>query len=177
MSEEHITHSPDGFEEPEFEQQDLSPNAVFAFLAGLAVAGAIIYVILFGVYKFLDSYEARNQPEQNPLSNKGTKADTRVVTPEDVQRFPQPRLESNERTEINSFRWKEEQTLNSYGWVDQKAGTVHIPIDRAMELIAERGLPTRPQTGTVPPSTVNTTRQAAAKSDQSQKTPAKPPNQ
>jgi hypothetical protein len=176
MAEEHITHLPDGAEQPEFERQDLSPRAVFAFLIGLAIAGALISVILFGAYKFLNGYEARNQPEQNPMSNKGTNVDTRKITPEDVNRFPQPRLETNERTEINSFRWKEEQTLSTYGWVDQKAGVVHIPIDRAMEMIVERGLPTRPQAGTVPPSTVNTTRQAAAKSDQSQKTQAKPPN-
>ncbi|MCA1555006.1 MAG: hypothetical protein LC737_11585, partial [Chloroflexi bacterium] len=32
-----------------------------------------------------------------------------------------------------------------YGWVDQSAGITHIPIERAMELLLERGLPTRPQ--------------------------------
>lgn len=176
MAEEHIAHLPDGSEQPEFERQDLSPRSVFAFLIGLAIAGVLIHVILFGTYRFLNGYEARNQPQQNPMSNKGVNVDTRKITPDDVARFPQPRLETNERTEINSFRWKEEQTLNTYGWVDQKAGIVHIPIDRAMDLIVQRGLPTRPQTGTVPPSTVQTTRQAAAKSDQSQKTPVKPPN-
>jgi hypothetical protein len=35
--------------------------------------------------------------------------------------------------------------LATYDWVDQKAGTVRIPIDRAMELIAQRGLPMRTQ--------------------------------
>jgi hypothetical protein len=38
--------------------------------------------------------------------------------------------------------------LYSYGWVDEKAGTVHIPIDRAMDLIVQRGLPVRPQAAT-----------------------------
>ncbi len=38
---------------------------------------------------------------------------------------------------------KEEQTLSSYDYIDQKAGTVRIPIDRAMDLIAQRGLPVR----------------------------------
>ena len=28
------------------------------------------------------------------------------------------------------------EQLNSYGWVDQQAGSVHIPIERAMELEA-----------------------------------------
>ena len=47
--------------------------------------------------------------------------------------------------EINEFRVQEEKTLHSYGWMDQQAGVVRIPIDRAMELVAQRGLPTRPQ--------------------------------
>jgi len=82
--------------------------------------------------------------------------------------FPEPRLERNERLEIESFRLQEEQTLHSYGWVDQQAQVVRIPIDRAMQLIAERGLPTRPQAGTVPPSPVTLARQAAQRSDTSQ---------
>lgn len=36
------------------------------------------------------------------------------------------------------------ERLSSYGWVDRSAGTVHIPIDEAIRLTAERGLPTRP---------------------------------
>jgi hypothetical protein len=74
------------------------------------------------------------------------------VTPSDIATFPQPRLESNERLEINDFRAQEEKTLNSYGWVDQQTGVVRIPIDRAMQLLVQRGLPTRPQAGALPPS-------------------------
>src|SRR5207247_4662310 len=80
-----------------------------------------------------------------------------------------PRFEKKDRLEIKDFRMQEEQTLNSYGWVDQQNGVVRIPIDRAMQLIAERGLPTRPQTGTVPPSPVNVAKEAAERSDTSQK--------
>ena len=42
------------------------------------------------------------------------------------------------------LRWMREHNatdLNGYGWVDQPAGVVRLPIDRAMDLIAERGLP------------------------------------
>jgi hypothetical protein len=88
-----------------------------------------------------------------------------LVAPGDISKFPQPRLETNETIEINKFRLQEEQTLNSYGWVDQEAGVVRIPIDRAMELMAQRGLPTRPQAGVAPPSVVNTAKAAARQSD------------
>jgi hypothetical protein len=105
--------------------------------------------------------------------------DTRTVTPAKIQQFPEPRLEDNERTELNDFRYSEEEKLNSYGWVDQNAGVVHIPITRAMELIAQKGLPTTPQAGTAPFSPVNLAKAAAATSDTSGMpiAPAKPQQQ
>jgi hypothetical protein len=148
MSEEtkHREQNP----ETEFEHQDLSPSGVYAFLIGLAVAGIVIYFVLWGLYRYMDAYDRSHQPPQNPLVQSA--ADTRHVPSQAVQKFPQPRLEKNERTEIDDFLLKEEQTLDSYGWVDQKAGVVRIPIDRAMQLIAQRGLPTTPRVGSVPPS-------------------------
>jgi hypothetical protein len=44
---------------------------------------------------------------------------------------------------LEQLRQGEDEKLNSYGWVDQKAGTVRIPIDRAMDLLIEKGLPVR----------------------------------
>ena len=52
-----------------------------------------------------------------------------------------PMLETNERGQFHDFLMNQENQLNSYGWVDEKAGVAHIPIERAMELIAQRGLP------------------------------------
>lgn len=149
--------------ELEYEHQDLSPKGVYAFLTGLAVAGILVYFVLWGLYHYLDAYQRSHEPPQNPLVQ--SEADTRNVPPQAIQKFPQPRLEKNERVEINDFRLKEEQTLNSYGWADQKAGVVRIPIDRAMQLIAQRGLSTTPKVGTVPPSEVNVVNQAAQRAD------------
>ena len=84
-----------------------------------------------------------------------------------IKAFPEPRLEDNERTELNDTRYAEEERLNSAGWVDEKGGVAHIPIDRAMQLIAQRGLPTQPQAGTAPTSIVQTGRAAATKADTS----------
>jgi hypothetical protein len=57
---------------------------------------------------------------------------------------PEPRLEAEPGQQLQRLRSEEEKLLNSYGWVDQNAGIVHIPIDRAMDLLAQRGLPSRP---------------------------------
>jgi hypothetical protein len=61
------------------------------------------------------------------------------------ENFPAPQLEVNERTELNDERLREENTLNTYDYVDKNAGTIHIPIDRAMDLLVQRGLPVRSQ--------------------------------
>ena len=76
-------------------------------------------------------------------------ADTRRI-PKDYPQgaFPNPKLEEDERGQLNNVRLKEEETLASYGYIDKNAGTVRIPIDRAMDLIAQRGLPVRSQSAT-----------------------------
>ena len=43
--------------------------------------------------------------------------------------------------EVAARREAAEARLNSYGWVDRETGVVRIPLDRAMALIAENGLP------------------------------------
>lgn len=149
-----------------FERSDLGSRPIFGFLISLAILGILVYYGIWGVYYVLDTYYHKHQASVSPLVH--VQKDTRLVDLGTVEKtFPEPRLETNERTELNDFRLGEEQTLNSYGWVDQNAGVVRIPIDRAMQLIAERGLPTKPQVGTVPLSPVNLAKAAAAAADTS----------
>lgn len=49
------------------------------------------------------------------------------------------RLQRNELLDLQKKIAKDREKLNSYGWVDRKAGIVHIPIERAMDIIAARG--------------------------------------
>lgn len=129
-----------------FERRDIGISVVLWFLFGLAVAGVIITFAVNGVYHYL---EARSEAEQAPVSPLATNApkDTRHLSTDYKdylkQNFPSPQLEIDERTQLDQIRLKEEETLATYGWVDQKAGIVRIPIERAMDLIAQRGLPTR----------------------------------
>ena len=122
-----------------FEQEDLSSRSALYFLAGLVLVCVVVYLIVFGMYRFLDSYATAHQPPMSPMVT--PEADTRAVTPENAETFPQPRLEENERTQFRSFIEDQDRKLATYDWVDKDRGTVRIPIDRAMELIAQRGLP------------------------------------
>ena len=57
---------------------------------------------------------------------------------------PAPRLQANVREDIDAHRRSEEHILTSYGWIDRDAQVVRIPIEQALELTLERGLPSRP---------------------------------
>ncbi len=144
MSDEIVNHGP----ETEFEHEDLSTRAVFAFMIGLAIFGVITYFIVVGMYHFLDNYERSQMATASPLvTTKG--AMSRVVTQDDMDKAFKdngaPMLETNEMGQLRNFLTNQENQLNSYGWVDEKAGVARIPIERAMELIVQQGLPVVPQ--------------------------------
>jgi hypothetical protein len=146
MSEEHIGgHNAD----TGFEQEDLSPQGVFYFMGGLAVLGVVIYFILVGMYRYLDNYDRTHQPPANPMAST-TGIDPRTMTYPQIQSqvqntFPKPVLEYSEQTQYTEELKKENEILGSYDWVDQKNGVVRIPIDRAMDLLGQQGLPVLPE--------------------------------
>jgi len=128
-----------------YERTDIGVRGVLYFLAGLAVFGALAYLAAAGVYSFLDKRSAAEQAPVNPLVTNAP-ADTRHISKDYPQgAFPNPKLEEDERGQLNGIRLNEEQTLSTYDYIDKNAGTVRIPIDRAMDLISQRGLPVRAQ--------------------------------
>ena len=135
LHEEHIQHA-----EITYERSDLSTHGVLLFLVGLAVAGVLIHIVLWGMYAYLDKFQQSRQPLPNPLAEAHSQVPSTAQT---AQKFPQPRLQPDPVADLNNFRAREEQVLNSYGWVDKNAGVAHIPIEQAIEILAARGLPVR----------------------------------
>lgn len=128
-----------------YEHQDLQPSGILYFLLGLAVVTLLCILGLRGVFAVLDRHEKALEPPVNPLIT-NVPADPRHIAPGYPQNaFPNPKLEEDERGQLNGILIDEEKMLYSYGWVDEKAGAVRIPIERAMELTVQRGLPVRPQ--------------------------------
>jgi hypothetical protein len=121
---------------PGHEETDVNPWQIGKFAIGLAFVCAISLALLFGFFHFL-------------LSQEGGKAQEAVKEP------PTPRLEVNPTLDLKAFRTSEDQALNSYGWVDQSKGIVHVPIDHAIDMLAQKGLPSRPQTSAPPESAVS----------------------
>ncbi|MBV8126546.1 MAG: hypothetical protein JO114_02650 [Planctomycetaceae bacterium] len=59
----------------------------------------------------------------------------------DVDQFPTPQVQKNPAVDLAGMRAEEQRRVNAYGWVDRKAGIAHIPIERAMDILAKTGLP------------------------------------
>ena len=146
-----------------FEQEDLSPKGVFYFMGGVGLLGIVIYFILIGMYRFLDNYDKTHQGPANPMAAT-TGMDPQSMTYKQIQNqaqqtFPKPVLEHSELK-------KQNEVLGSYYWVDQQNGVVRIPIDRAMDLLAQRGLPVISQGDAARASGDNTTGGQKAKAPQ-----------
>jgi hypothetical protein len=153
----HDTHPVKSNGHGDYERKDIGVSAVVYFLIGLAAALIIAVFIVDGVYHFLEKRFEAEQPSVSPLVT-NAQQDTRRIPPQygaDYEKylkqgFPAPQLETNERTELNEIRLREENVLSTYDYVDKNAGTVRIPIDRAMDILATRGLPVRSQSGDAP---------------------------
>jgi hypothetical protein len=149
MSDEMMNHGHPSHE-TEFEHEDLGTRGIYAFMIGLVVSGVVIYFIIVGMYSFLDKYERSQMTTASPLVT-SSGAMTRVMTQDEVDKLFKengaPMLENNERGQFRDFLMDQEGQLNSYGWVDEKAGVARIPIERAMELTVQRGLPVYSQSG------------------------------
>lgn len=95
---------------------------LFVFVAFCSLASWVIYRVFvpeIGVEPMANGQRVVNMPPDNP------------------------QLQAAPKRDIREFRLAEERVLNSYGWADKTAGTVHIPVDRAMAIIAKQGLPPR----------------------------------
>jgi len=144
------THPANSTGHGSFERRDVGVAGVLYFLLGLAVAGLLVHFVVTGLYSVLDKRAEAHQAPVSPMVTNLPK-DTRHLPPQyngnygDYldRNFPAPQLEIDERTQLNDTLLKQERELNSYGWVDKQAGTVRIPIDRAIDLVAQRGLPLR----------------------------------
>jgi hypothetical protein len=91
----------------------------------------MIAIALLVCWMTLRSF-TRAQANKTPL---------RQMQAEEATKFPQPRLITRPGHERQQNDLREETLLQSYGWIDRKSGVAHIPIERAMELLLERGLP------------------------------------
>jgi HAMP domain-containing protein len=106
------------------------------FAVALLLVTVAVLFLLFGVFRYLLSREG------GPPAGR-----SQVAATEPAKAFPQPQLQANEVQDLKAVRAAEDQVLNGYAWMDPEKGVVRIPINRAIDLLVERGLPSRPPAG------------------------------
>ncbi len=144
--------------QPKHETRDVSIRGVLMFCFSLAAAILVVTVVLWGLFHVFSRQAERREPEVSPVFRQGRAR----------QDFPAPQLQPpppvpgaadnryrpfiTDTVDLQTMQQRERYLLNSYGWVDQNAGIVHIPIEQAMDMLIQQGLPARPA-APAPPAT------------------------
>ena len=131
---EHIKHDPDVNPEVSFERKDVNVFQITAFGIGLLLACIVVVFAMWAMFDFLYSREnAKNMNNPNAAM-----MGQRQALP------PEPRLQAEPKVELKDLRADEDAILNSYAWIDPNKGTVRIPIGQALDIVAQKGLPSKP---------------------------------
>ncbi len=116
------------------ERRDINVFQVTAFGIGLLLS---CIVVVFAMYAMFDFFYAREDAKNasNPAS----------LMMKDASKLPpEPRLQAEPKVYLKDLRADEAAILTSYGWVDPNKGIVRIPIDQAIDIVAQKGLPSKP---------------------------------
>ena len=122
------------------EGSEVNTGAVLKFGLGLLLAGVGVYFLANALFIHFNEREARLEAPRSPLLPGG-----------ELRLSPEPRLQlapghpMHPLEEMKQLRDAEEAVLDSYGWVDQRAGTVRIPIEEAKRLALQKGFPSNPE--------------------------------
>lgn len=114
-----------------YEVRDINLRTLIWSVVILIVVVGVMSVLVGLLYGFLSVNLAARSAPPPPLL-------------EESQGLPPgPLLQRDPEKSMQQMKNEQDAILNNYGWVDKKAGVIHIPIERAIELTLERGLPTR----------------------------------
>ena len=113
-----------------YEKRDIKPGSVTKVGIAIGIVTVVVVAALVPFMRFLGSWEARKDPPGAALERH-----------EPGRRPPEPRLQERPTADMDALRAEEDAILASYGWVDDEAGTVRIPVEAAMRIVAERGVP------------------------------------
>ena len=136
MADTHTSHAPADNPTVHHETSDVNIRAIFGFGAALIVVAVFVHFIIWLMFLYFGAREGRAEVRHFPLA-----------ATEGNRLPPEPRLQTNPRQDLIDLRTSEDALLNGYSWVDKNQGIVRIPIDEAMKLAVQRGLPARQAAG------------------------------
>jgi hypothetical protein len=115
------------------EESDVNIRAILGFGLGLIVTAVAIHLLVWLLFQYFTEQSAAHVSPEYPLA-----------IGSESRQPPEPRLQTAPRDDLRALRAHEDELLTSYGWIDKPAGIVRIPIDEAMRITLQRGLPARP---------------------------------
>ncbi len=120
-----------------YETRDVRVRPLVQFLVGLTIATIAAYLIVLGIFRLFNARKAAEDTKADPV------AVERAAMPDDRKLPTEPRIQADPAGDLQALRQVEDRILTTYGWIDRSAGTVHIPIERAMQMVLAEGLPVR----------------------------------
>src|SRR5206468_1361259 len=127
-------HAPEANPRVSHERKDVNVFQISAFGIGLLLSCIVVVFAMWALFDFLFSREdAKNAA--NPAA---------AMMNERPKLPPEPRLQAEPKIELKDLQSDEQTILTSYGWVDPNNGIVRIPIDQAIDIVAQKGLPSKP---------------------------------
>jgi hypothetical protein len=113
------------------EGSDVNVRAILTFGAALIATTVVVGILVFLLFGYFQRREEQSGAREFPLA---VEQQNRVP--------PEPRLQTNPREDLRLLQERDDGLLNSYG-LYKDTGPVRIPIQEAMKLIVQRGLPAR----------------------------------
>lgn len=110
---------------------DVNVRAIVWTAVGVAVMTIVSAILMGWLMAGFNRFDKRHAPARQ--------ATPQAATPQAAP--PMPRLQPAPVEEMDALRAEENLLLRHAGWVDRGQGTVRLPIDVAIDLIARRGLP------------------------------------
>jgi hypothetical protein len=133
-------------EDVRFERTDANIKGILITGAALVIGFWTAASLLYFYFALLNHYRTAVSPPPLPSAVHGHPLP------------PEPRLQQSPPRDMQGLLARENFLLNHYAWIDKAKGTVAIPLDRAIQIIAERGIPpqksppdvvlSKPQAGT-----------------------------
>lgn len=144
-----------------YELSDVRVTGIVVFLTALAIFVAVTGILCYGIGKVINAQMKKEDgpnskwtktAEVRELGNMPSSPELQNKMAELTQQFPSPRVQTDDgNQDVADLHAREDLLLENYTRVDGKPGQVRIPIERAMELVAQHGLPVAPvvQKGTL----------------------------
>ena len=124
---------------PAYETRDADARGVFIFLVVLGIVLVIVSLVCWEMFRYFSAHTGSGSASESPF------ADTRQLP-------LGPQLQVNPREDWLKYREEQEKSLETYEWVNRSAGTVRVPIEKAMELLVKKGVPVQGESQAAAPT-------------------------